>query len=67
MTTAPYQKRRGWISSITLIFEVTKDEVMEGIKSAEEFNHLLFDFIEKLSESKITEYRKTAEKIIGID
>ena len=47
-------------------FKVTEEEVKESIISAESFNHLLFDFIEKLTESKITEYRKNAKKIIGI-
>jgi uncharacterized protein (UPF0332 family) len=45
-------------------FAVTKEEVKEGISSAESFNHLVFDFIEKLSVSKIAEYRQKAEKII---
>lgn len=45
-------------------FKVTKEEVKEGISSAENFNHLVFDYIEKLSVSKIAEYRQKAEKII---
>ena len=47
-------------------FEVTEEEVKESIRSAENFNQLLFDFIEKLTESRITEYKQKAEKIIGI-
>jgi len=47
-------------------FEVTKDAVKEAIRAAEDFNNLLFDFIEKLTEARINEYREKAKKIIRI-
>ena len=47
-------------------FEVTKDEVKEAIRKAEDFSNLLFDLIEKLTEARITEYRSRAKKVIGI-
>jgi uncharacterized protein (UPF0332 family) len=47
-------------------FEVTKEEVKEAVSSAENFNQLLFDLTEKLSVSKIAEYKQKAKEIIGI-
>lgn len=47
-------------------FAVTKEEVKEAINSAENFNNLLFDFIERLTESGIENYREKTRKIIGI-
>ena len=38
-------------------FNVTKQEIEEAIKIAEDFNHQLYDFIEKLTQNKIQEFR----------
>lgn len=39
-------------------FEVSRQEAKNLIKIAEEFNSMLYDFIEKLTTKKIFEYRK---------
>lgn len=39
-------------------FYVTKQEVIEGVKTAEDFNKRLLDFISKLNNQKIKEYRE---------
>jgi uncharacterized protein (UPF0332 family) len=39
-------------------FHVTKEEVKEAVKTAEDFNKELLDFISKLDNQKIQEYRK---------
>ncbi len=38
-------------------FDITKKEVQEMIETAEKFNKEILDFIEKLNNDKITEYR----------
>lgn len=40
-------------------FRIMKEDVMVAIETAEEFNRRLLDFISKLSNQKIEEYRKT--------
>ncbi len=46
-------------------FTIAKEDVVELIENGEEFNAVLFDFIEKLNSAKIEEYRKKAKKIMG--
>lgn len=45
-------------------FHIMKDDVMEAVETAEEFNKRLLDFISKLSNQKIDEYRKTFLSLI---
>ncbi len=40
-------------------FRIMKDDVMEAVETAEEFNKRLLDFISKLSNQKIDECRRT--------
>jgi len=47
-------------------FSVTKNEVAESIKIAEDFIAELTDFIEKLTEEKIKEYHNKITALIGI-
>ncbi len=39
-------------------FEITKEEVGNLIKSAEQFNSMLYDFIDKLTAKQALEYKK---------
>lgn len=45
-------------------FHVTKEEVKEAIKKAEDFNKELLDFISKLDNQKIQDYRKRFSLLI---
>jgi len=47
-------------------FEVTKQEVIEAIQNAEEFNNNLFDFISKLNNEDINTYRKSFKTLINL-
>lgn len=42
-------------------FEITKEEVGNLIKSAEQFNSMLYDFIDKLTTKQALEYKKEFE------
>ena len=46
-------------------FEITKEEVNEAIKSAEDFSSILIDFISKMNNSDIEEYREKFKEIIS--
>ena len=39
-------------------FNITKQEILEAVKTAEDFNKKLLDFISKLDNQKIKEYRE---------
>ena len=45
-------------------FEITKIEVENIIKSAEEFNPLIYDFIEKLTTEQVFQYREELEEAL---
>ena len=45
-------------------FSITKEEVEEMIKETEDFNKILYDFIEKISNETIKEYREKLEKTL---
>ncbi len=45
-------------------FTVTKEEVQEMIRTAEEFNAEILDFAEKLNNEKIENYRKKAKIVL---
>ena len=46
-------------------FYVTKQEVIEAVKTAENFNKRLLDFISKLGNQKIKEYREKFKILTG--
>lgn len=46
-------------------FEITKEEVNEAIKSAEDFSSILTDFISKMNNSDIEKYREKFKEIIN--
>jgi uncharacterized protein (UPF0332 family) len=46
-------------------FRITREEVTELIQSAEGFNSTVFDFTEKLTNEKIAEFRKRAQRLVG--
>ena len=46
-------------------FYVTKQEVIEAVKTAEDFNKRLLDFISKLNNQKIKEYREKFKMLYG--
>lgn len=46
-------------------FHITKQEIVESIKIAENFNKRLLDFISKLNNRKIKEYRKKLKILSG--
>ena len=46
-------------------FKITEIEVRRLIRMAENFNSMLFDFIEKLKNEEIERIRKKFEKLIG--
>ena len=46
-------------------FEITKEEVNEAIKSAEDFSSILIDFISKMNNSDIEEYHEKFKEIIS--
>ncbi len=46
-------------------FYITKEEVLEAVKIAEDFNKRLFDFISKLDNQKIKEYREKLKILNG--
>lgn len=45
-------------------FHITKEEVNDLIKSAEKYNAMIYDFIERLNAEKITDFRKKFNKIL---
>lgn len=45
-------------------FKIAKKEVIESVKTAENFNKKLFDFISKLNNEEIKEYQEKIKKII---
>ena len=45
-------------------FSVTKDEVNKMIRTAEEFNADIFNYIDSLNKNKIEEYRQKTEEIL---
>lgn len=45
-------------------FEIAKDDIIEDIHIAEEFNRILLDFISRLDNKKIEDYRDIFENII---
>jgi uncharacterized protein (UPF0332 family) len=45
-------------------FKITKQDIVESIESAERFNKGLIDFISKLNNQDIKEYREKLMKII---
>jgi len=45
-------------------FSIIGGDVEDSIKDAEEFNAIVFDYLEKLNLEKINEIRKTFEKLI---
>lgn len=45
-------------------FKITKDEVIELIEIAENFNKILFDFISKLSNKDIVKYRNKLKELL---
>ena len=45
-------------------FKVTKAEVESLIKSAEEFNSMLYDYIEKLTEKQLSLYKEEFDKAL---
>lgn len=47
-------------------FKITKEEISLAIKDTEKFNSLIFDFISKLTNEKITEYRGKFKELLGI-
>ncbi|MBU2497105.1 MAG: HEPN domain-containing protein [Nanoarchaeota archaeon] len=46
-------------------FSITKEEVKDAIKKADIFNSEISDFISKLTNERIQEYRKTFKEIIN--
>lgn len=46
-------------------FYITKEEILEAVKIAEDFNKRLFDFISKLDNHKIKEYREKLKILNG--
>jgi len=46
-------------------FYVTKQEVIESVKTAEDFNKRLLDFISKLNNQKIKEYKEKFKMLYG--
>lgn len=45
-------------------FHIAKEEVKEAIKESEDFNKVLFDFIAKITNENIKEYRKQFSSLI---
>jgi len=48
-------------------FKITKQEVIEVVKIAEDFNKELLDFISKLSNNEIQKYRLDLDNSSGVD
>ena len=48
-------------------FKITKEEVWNLIKSAEQFNSTLYDFIDKLTTKQASEYKKEFEDSFKLD
>lgn len=46
-------------------FTVTRAEVSDLIKTAEEFNAHLLDFTEKVGQERVVEYRQKAAKLLN--
>lgn len=46
-------------------FKITKEEVREMIEKVEDFNKELFDFIERLSNEKVREFRERLRELVG--
>ena len=46
-------------------FHIIKEQVIDAIKNAEVFNDRIYDFISKISEKRINEYRDKFNKLVG--
>ncbi len=47
-------------------FHITKEQVINAIKNAESFNDKVYDFISRINEKKIREYRDKFNKLVGL-
>ena len=48
-------------------FEIVKDDVLEAIQNAEDFDYNLLSFISKLNNESIEYYRKKFKELIGLN
>ena len=61
-----YSKKERVDKQYYVDFKITKDEVNDAIKKAEEFNSKLTDFISRLTNEDVKACRKKFREIIGI-
>ncbi len=59
-----YAKRERVDKQYYIDFKITKDDVGDSIKMAEEFRQILYDFISKMANKSLQEYRGSLKKIL---